>query len=79
MLGLKIREEIPDEIVLDLKTCQKDTFGTIPGRVHDFEKSEHFPDMSSSKQHNFDMNEALGKKCTTISCAERAQESIGGV
>jgi hypothetical protein len=51
----------------------------ISGRVRDFEKSEHFLDVSSSKQHNFGMNEALEKKCTTISCAERAQESIGGV
>ena len=51
----------------------------ISGRVRGFEKSEHLPDVPSSKQHNFDINGALRKKCTNYIDGANAQESIGGV
>ena len=35
--------------------------------------------MSTSKQRNFSVEEALGKKCTTYSDVKSSQESIAGV
>ena len=66
--------------VLDLEMCQNQgDFGTFSGRVRDLMKLRYFPALSTSKQCNFDVKEALRKKCTTYSCVKSSQESIGGV